>query len=159
MIVAGVDPGTIRTGYGVVAREGTRLRPLGFGVIRPDPDLPLALRLVRIHEGLVEALRRYQPEAVAVEDVFHHKNARSALVLGHARGVALLAAAGLGIPVHAFAPALVKKSIVGNGRAGKDQVQQVIRAILGLDELPPPDAADALAIAICCANASAIPRP
>jgi len=159
MIVAGVDPGTLKTGYGVVSREGSRLRPLCYGVLAPRADLPLAVRLVEIHRGLLDLFSRYRPSAVAVEDIFYHKNARSALVLGHARGVALLAAAELGIPVHAYPPAQVKRALIGSGRSSKAQIQEVLKAILGFDELPPPDASDAIAIAICHANAAGCMRP
>jgi len=154
MIVAGIDPGTRKTGYGIILREGSRIKALCSGVISLSDDLELHEKLVRIHGSLVEILEIHRPDAAAVEDIFYSRNARSALVLGHARGVSLLAAAGLDIPVFRYPPAKVKRSVVGSGRASKKQIQEVVRLILGLDSVPPEDAADALAVAICHSNAS-----
>jgi crossover junction endodeoxyribonuclease RuvC len=154
MIVVGIDPGTIRTGFGLVRRDGTRLVRIDSGVIRATEGAPLESRLLAIHRGLVEVLTRNGPDEAAVEDVFFAKNAMSALKLGHARGVVLLALADRGLPVQAYAPALVKRSVVGGGRAAKGQVQRVVQAILGMPSLPAEDEADALAVAICHANAS-----
>jgi len=156
MIVVGIDPGTNRTGYGVLRRDGSRLTRIDSGTIVLPPKTPLETRLTRLHEELERVLVANGPDTAAVEDLFFAKNAMSALKLGHARGVVLLALAQRGLAVSSYAPALVKRSVVGNGRASKAQMQQVVRAILGLREVPEEDEADALAIAICHANA---PRP
>ncbi|MDD5309297.1 MAG: crossover junction endodeoxyribonuclease RuvC [Deltaproteobacteria bacterium] len=159
MIVVGIDPGTIRTGFGFVRKDGTRLVRIDSGVIRAIEGAPLETRLLAIHRGLEEVLTRHGPDEAAVEDVFFAKNAMSALKLGHARGVVLLALADRGLPVRAYPPALVKRSVVGAGRAAKGQVQRVVQAILGMPSLPAEDEADALAVAICHANASlCVPR-
>lgn len=150
--VLGIDPGTLRTGWGVVERRGTRMHHLGHGIIEPRGDLPLSERLLAIFHGLERVLGEHAPAAVAVEDIFHAQFAQSALKLGHARGVSLLCAAQAGLPVHAYPPAQVKRCVVGYGRADKSQVQRMVGALLGLSEIPRPDAADALAIAICHAN-------
>jgi crossover junction endodeoxyribonuclease RuvC len=148
MRVLGLDPGTVRTGWGLVAREGSRLMARGAGTIRVPERLPLEARLHRIHDELVRIVEETAPTAVAVEDIFFARYANAALKLGHVRGVALLVAARAGIPVHAYPPALVKKTVVGRGRAEKDQVARLVGAVLRLKELPGPDATDALAIAI-----------
>ena len=152
MIVLGVDPGSIRTGWGVVRRAGPRLIGIDAGVIDGDKDAPLAERLLAIHRGLCEVIERHQPNCMAVEDVFS-KHVRSALVLGQARGVVLLAGAGAGLEVSAYAPALVKRSVAGSGQAPKDQLARIVCAMLGFTKLPAADATDALAIAITHANA------
>lgn len=157
MIVVGIDPGTIRTGYGVVRKDGSRLLRLGSGAIRLDEKAPLEQRLIPLQEQLDELLAIHGPDEAAVEDLFFAKNAMSALKLGHARGVVLLTLARRGLPITSYAPALVKRSIVGRGQASKGQVQKVVQAILGLAELPGEDEADALAIAVCHLNAPRIP--
>lgn len=148
MRALGLDPGTVRTGWGVVDKNGSRLRHCAAGVIRVPDRLPLPERLRRIHEGLVEVIEAHEPDIVAVEDIFHAKYANAALKLGHVRGVALLVAANAGLEVRAYPPALVKKAVVGRGRADKTQVARLVGAILRLKELPGIDATDALAIAI-----------
>ncbi len=158
MIVLGVDPGTVRTGFGVVRKDGSRLLRLGSGTIRTDPKAPMENRLLTIHEGLDQTLTQYGPDQGSVEDVFFSKNAKSALKLGQVRGVVMLTLARRHIPMASYAPTFVKRAVVGVGRAAKGQVQQVVRAILGLDELPQEDEADALALAICHANAPRLPQ-
>jgi crossover junction endodeoxyribonuclease RuvC len=148
VIVLGIDPGTRRFGWGVVERRGTRLVHHGHGVIPADERQPIASRLVTIECALVEVVRAHGPAMASVEALFYAKDAQAAAKLGHARGVALLVCARAGLAVHEYAPALVKKAIVGNGRAEKEQVAQMIRVILGLPSLPPADAADALALAV-----------
>lgn len=157
MIVCGFDPGTRHTGYGVVKRVGNRLHRIHSGTIHTDPKAPMEYRLLTIREEVSKLLTTCPPEISAVEDVFFSKNAASALKLGQVRGVILVTLAERDIPIHSFPPALVKRSVVGSGRAAKSQVQQVVRAILGLGSVPAEDEADALAIAICAANASRIP--
>ncbi len=148
-VVLGLDPGTVTTGWGVVMRDGSRLRHVDNGLIVGRSGAPLEDRLARIFEGIEAVIATHKPIVVAVEAVFSHKNAQSALVLGHARGVALLAAARRGLPVASYAPALVKKSVSGHGRAEKFQIQMMVKAMLGLPEPPAEDAADALALCIC----------
>lgn len=148
MRVLGIDPGTLVTGYGVVEQRGASLVHLASGVLAPAPG-EISVRLAAIFASLERLLETWRPDAVAVEDLFHARNAKSALTLGHARGVALLAAGRAGVPVHAYAPPFVKKAVVGHGRAEKAQVQHMVRALLALDEIPAEDAADALAVAIC----------
>jgi crossover junction endodeoxyribonuclease RuvC len=154
MRVFGIDCGTEITGYGVVesiedARQ-PRLRMLAMGAIRLSKTKPLAERLRQVYTELLAHLELWQPETVAVEEVFYSVNAKSALKLGHVRGVALLAAASAGLPVAEYAPLRIKSSVVGYGLAQKEQVQFMVARLLDLSEVPQPaDAADALAIAIC----------
>ncbi len=148
MRTLGVDPGSRATGYGVLELEGRSLRMLTSGVIRPGEG-PLAQRLSHVHARLLELIAVWQPQQVALEAVFVASNARSALVLGQARGAALAAFGQAGLPVVEYSPAEVKGAVVGNGRASKPQVQQMVRAILSLARAPVADAADALAAAIC----------
>lgn len=151
----GVDPGSHRLGYGAVYRKGNRYVHVAHGVARAPAGAPLPERLRVIAEILEEAIARVRPNVVAIEQAFFHRDAHAALVIGHARGVAMLLAARAGVTVVEYPPALVKRSVVGNGRADKDQVNGMIRAILGLAEPPPEDAADALAVAICHASTTA----
>ncbi len=149
MRILGIDPGTLVCGYGVVDLDGSDMKVVDFGVVR-SPRRPLHERLHIIHQGLVSVIARHAPDVVAVEGVFHGINPRTALKIGEGRGVALLAAAAAGLEVAEYAPASVKKAVVGTGRAQKSQVQQMVRVILALPDIPQPeDAADALAVAIC----------
>jgi len=157
MIAVGIDPGTRRTGWAIVRRDGGRLARIDSGTIVLDEHAPLAERLVLLERRLDEMLSTSGPDEAAVEDLFISKNAMSALKLGHARGVALLVLARRGLPVSAYPPALVKRSVVGRGRAAKGQVRLVVQAILGMSAAPGEDEADALAIAICHLNASRFP--
>ncbi len=155
MRVLGIDCGCERTGFGVVDTDGRTHRFVTAGVIRTSSREPLALRLARIHEGLRQTLADYRPEAVAIEEVFHAANVKTALQLAHVRGVALLAAAQAGLPVGEYSALEVKTSVVGYGRAEKHQVQTMVASLLALPEPPrSPDAADALAVAICHGTAS-----
>ena len=154
MIILGVDPGSIRTGWGVIERRGPKLIGLAAGVIRAGEGRELHLRLQTIFEGLQAVIAEHEPTAMAVEDVFHAKHARSALILGQARGVCLLAGATANLPIAAYPPALVKRSVAGRGQAPKEQIARIVGAILQLSTLPAIDACDALAIAITHANAS-----
>ncbi|MEL7371024.1 MAG: crossover junction endodeoxyribonuclease RuvC [Myxococcota bacterium] len=144
----GIDPGSRRTGWGIVTVEGSRTTFIAAGVIRLNESLELSERLCTLHEAMAETLATHRPDCVFLESPFHHKNARSALVLGHARGVALLAARQACSTLGEVTPAEVKKAVTGSGRADKTQVQAMVRAILGLRETPAEDAADALAVAI-----------
>ncbi len=152
MRILGVDPGTRRCGYGVIEADGGRLRYVECGVIEPPARAPLAERLAELASTLAELVTELAPQEVAVEDLFHGIDARAALTLGHARGVALAAAGAAKLPVHAYPPATVKRSVTGHGRAGKTQVGAVVRVLLQLKRVPRADAADALAVAICHAH-------
>jgi crossover junction endodeoxyribonuclease RuvC len=159
VIVLGVDPGTATTGYGVVARAGDGAVSLvECGIVRTQPTSPLATRLRAIFEGVVEVIERADPDVVAVESAFYAKNARTALVLGHARGAILLAATLRDLPVAEYAPAAVKSAVAGTGRATKEQIQFMVQRLLRLREPPrPADAADAVAIALTHCYAAAVP--
>jgi crossover junction endodeoxyribonuclease RuvC len=152
MIVLGVDPGSLRTGYGAVETDGRRHRLLETGTIAPAPRASLPEKLRQIHAGVALLVERLRPDALAVEDVFHSANTRTALVLGHVRGVVLLAGAEAGLPVHEFPPATVKQQVTGSGRAEKSQVAYMVARMLELpDPAEPGDATDALAVALCFA--------
>ena len=153
MIVLGIDPGTANTGYGVVAQRGGRLVALDGGTIETPAGLPLERRLTTIHARLGELSEEHAPAAVAIEDLYFGANARSALAVGQARGVVLLAAGQHGLACGSYTPQQVKSAVCGSGRAEKPQVQQMVQRLLSLAELPRPDhAADALAVAICHHN-------
>jgi crossover junction endodeoxyribonuclease RuvC len=148
--IFGIDPGSERTGFGCVESSGSRHRLIVCGAIAAPARATFPERLSVIHTGLAALLARHRPDCVAVENIFYARNVRSALKLGHARGVALLAAAEAGLSVVEYAPAEIKRAVVGYGRAEKSQIQKMVRLLLGLDALPAPhDAADALAVAIC----------
>jgi crossover junction endodeoxyribonuclease RuvC len=156
--VFGIDPGCERTGYGCVETDGSRHRIVMCGAISSPALASFPDKLQRIHSQLTLLLEKCQPASVAIENLFFSVNVRSALKLGHARGVAMLAAVEAGVPVFEYTPAEIKRAVVGYGRADKAQVQQMIKLLLGLDALPSPhDAADALAIAICHVHTQ--PRP
>jgi crossover junction endodeoxyribonuclease RuvC len=148
--VFGIDPGSARTGYGCVQSDGTRHRLIACGAISVPSRNSFPEKLQIIHAELATLLARHRPDCVVIENLFHAVNARSALKLGHARGVAMLAAVQAGMPVFEYTPAEVKQSVVGYGRAEKRQVQSMVQLLLGLSEPPAPyDASDALAIAVC----------
>lgn len=150
MRIFGIDPGSERTGYGCVETDGRRHRLVASGAIAALAGDSFPQRLARIHRELAALLVSCRPDCVAVENLFHASNARSALKLGHARGVAILAAVEAGCEVVEYTPAEVKRAVVGYGRAEKQQVQRMVTLLLGLDEPPSPyDAADALAVALC----------
>jgi crossover junction endodeoxyribonuclease RuvC len=155
MKIFGIDPGSDRTGYGCVDTDGRRHRLVVFGSIAAPAQAPFPERLLMIHAGLAALLAEHRPDCVAIENIFHAKNVRSALKLGHARGVAMLAASQAGMTVAEYSPAEIKRAVVGFGRAEKHQVGAMIKLLLGLDAVPAPhDAADALAVAICHVNSS-----
>ncbi len=148
----GIDPGSQVTGYGVIDKARSGLYHIVYGEIKPGRGASLSGCLQTIYDGLREAIRRSAPEAMAVEEIFYGKNVKSLIKQGHVRGVAILAGKHAGIPVYEYSPLEIKKAVVGYGRAEKNQVQTMVKAILKLPELPPPDAADALAVAICHSN-------
>jgi crossover junction endodeoxyribonuclease RuvC len=155
--VLGVDPGTAITGYGIVCSEGQSLAPVIYGVITTPAGLALPLRLRQLYGELRELVNTYHPTEAAVEELYFARNARTALAVGHARGVILLALAEAGLDIYSYTPLQVKKAITGYGRADKEQMQQMVRLLLSLEAIPKPDdAADALAVAICHAHASAV---
>jgi len=157
--VFGIDPGSERTGYGCVETDGRRHHLVTCGAIAASAGDSFPHRLARIHRELSACLAKCRPECVVVENLFYASNARSALKLGHARGVALLAAVEAGCEVFEYTPAEVKRAVVGYGRADKRQVQQMIKLLLGLDKAPSPhDAADALAVAICHVHSGLVLR-
>jgi crossover junction endodeoxyribonuclease RuvC len=152
--IFGIDPGSERTGYGCIETDGSRHRLIASGAIRSPALTPFPNKLQTIHCRLAALLAELRPDCVAIEDLFHAQHARSALKLGHARGVAMLAAVEAGLAVVEYTPAEIKRSVVGYGRAEKHQVQQMVKLLLGLPALPVPhDAADALAVAICHVHA------
>jgi len=153
VIILGVDPGSLRTGYGAIETDGRRHRLLEQGALAPPPRRDLTQRLSFIHVGVARLIERLRPDVLAVEDIFHAANTRSALVLGHVRGVILLAGAQAGLPVHEFPPATVKMQVTGYGRAEKGQVALMVARLLELRGAGPTgDAADALAVALCHAH-------
>jgi crossover junction endodeoxyribonuclease RuvC len=157
--IFGIDPGSDCTGYGCVDTDGTRHRIVLSGAIRTGAAASFPEKLMAIHAGLAALLADCRPDCVAIENLFHAVNVRSALKLGHARGVAMLAAVEAGVTVVEYTPAEIKRAVVGYGRAEKHQMQEMVKLILGLAELPVPhDAADALAVAICHAHSAPPPH-
>ena len=173
-LVLGIDPGTAIMGYGLVshAADAQHEAPGGaawlgmsgllgreYGALRTPAHMPMVERLPRLYAGLIDLLREHQPGAVAIEALFFGRNVTTAIAVGQARGVAILAAAHCGLPIAEYTPMQVKQAVVGYGKATKDQVQQMVRMILNLETIPQPDdAADALAIAICHLHTRAFTR-
>ena len=147
--VLGIDPGSQVTGYGVVEKERNGLCQVLQGEIRPGRGAALTSCLETVYDGLREVIRQSQPDALSIENIFFGKNVKSLIRQGHVRGAAILAGKHCGTPVYEYSPLEIKQAVVGYGRAEKGQVQTMVKAILRLVELPPPDAADALAVAIC----------
>jgi crossover junction endodeoxyribonuclease RuvC len=155
-IVMGIDPGAANLGFGIVRVEGNRMVALDGGVVETSAELPIERRLERIHSELSELIAWHEPRAMAVEEVFFGKNVQTAMTVGRASGVAVLAAAQAGVECFAYTPQAIKMAVCGSGAAGKKQVQRMVGTLLGLPELPTPDhAADALAVAICHGGGSA----
>ena len=151
----GIDPGAANLGFGIVRIEANHMVALDGGVVETTPDLPMERRLARIHESLRELIAWHEPKAMALEEVYFGKNVRSAMAVGQASGVAMLAAAEQGIGCFSYTPQAIKMAVCGSGAAGKRQVQRMVGTLLGLPEPPAPDhAADALAVAICHGNGS-----
>jgi crossover junction endodeoxyribonuclease RuvC len=155
VIVLGIDPGTARTGYGVVSGPGPSLRAVDHGCFETVDDRPLGARLLLIHEALVDLIETHRPDAVGIERLFFNRNVQTAFAVGQARGVALLVAAQQGLPVFEYGPHEVKVAVTGYGRATKEQVQRMVQLLLGMAEPPrSDDAADALAVAVCTLHAA-----
>ncbi|MFQ6612814.1 MAG: crossover junction endodeoxyribonuclease RuvC [Fidelibacterota bacterium] len=151
--VMGVDPGLGTTGFGVLDQKGKQVKLVAFGTVKPPTKLPLADRLEYLNSHMVELLDKFNPGTMAIEDTFYSRNVKSAMLLGQARGVLLLAAASRGIPCVEYAPRKVKQSVVGNGAADKTQVQYMVRNILRMEKRPITlDISDALAVALCHIN-------
>lgn len=152
MRILGIDPGSRVAGYGVIEATGNRLDFIACGVIRVTPGFSFGERLREIHQGIAEVLAHHQPQQAAIEEVFMAKNANSALKLGHARGVLMLAVMQAEVPLAEYSPRQIKQAATGYGNADKEQVQHMVRVVLSLSKAPSRDAADALAVAICHAN-------
>jgi crossover junction endodeoxyribonuclease RuvC len=154
MKILGIDPGLQVCGYACIESDNISQKLIEAGVFRAPTDLPLEQRLNRIAEDMQSVLHTFQPDVVAVEQLYsHYEHPRTAILMGHARGVILQKCAEANVAVHSLSATRIKKSITGNGRAPKQQVQKTIQTILGLASLPePPDVADAIAAAMCCAN-------
>jgi crossover junction endodeoxyribonuclease RuvC len=152
MKILGIDPGSRITGYGVIIKEGNRLIHVDNGAIFTDAATDFPGRLKRIFDGISEVISRYAPDAVSVEDIFFSNNVQSALKLGQARGAAIVAGVNAGLPVFEYSALQVKQAVVGHGRAAKEQVQQMVKVLLGLPEIAQADASDAMAVAICHAH-------
>ncbi len=153
MIILGIDPGLARTGYGLIAAEKNNLKLIAYGCVATLAKAPFDLRLKKIHLELGKIIKKFRPAIFSIEKIFFCKNAKTAIDVGQARGVAILAAAEHNLKIHEFTPLEVKQTITGYGRAEKPQMQKMIKALLNLKEIPKPDdAADALAIAICGAR-------
>jgi crossover junction endodeoxyribonuclease RuvC len=155
MVIIGIDPGFAITGYGIIEYSGNIFKLMDVGVITTEAHTELSDRLLTLNNELDVLISRYQPDAMAVEELFFNTNVKTAIKVGHGRGVALLSAAKAGIKVYEYTPLQVKQAVVGYGRAKKEQVQQMVKVLLNMDKIPKPDdAADALAVAICHAHSS-----
>lgn len=150
MIILGIDPGFAITGYGIVKYEGNKFSVIDYGAVTTPAGMEMPKRLLELSEGLEKVIEKFRPDFISVEELFFNKNIKTALNVGHGRGVVLLTAAKSGIPVFEYTPLQVKQAVVGYGRAEKAQVQQMVKVLLNLPAIPKPDdVADALAIAIC----------
>jgi crossover junction endodeoxyribonuclease RuvC len=159
MLALGIDPGTATTGFGLVREDDGAYRLVDCGVILTPAQEPMPQRLLLLHDRLLALLAAHRPDAIAVEELFFNKNARTAIAVGQARGVVLLAAAQAGVPLYEYTPLQVKQAVVGYGRAEKRQVQEMVRILLGLEAIPQPDdAADAVAVALCHLQSFALYR-
>ncbi|MBW1709976.1 MAG: crossover junction endodeoxyribonuclease RuvC [Deltaproteobacteria bacterium] len=157
-VALGIDPGSKITGYGLVTKEGGELKLVAAGLLKTSQRAPLPERLNQIYCGLQKIIKEHSPTEVAVEDIFYAKNVRSAIRLGHMRGIALLAAAAADLPVYEYAPTVIKMAVVGYGRASKEQVNHMVKRLLKTDMDLRPDASDALATAICHINQSPLSK-
>lgn len=154
-IVLGIDPGIADTGYGVIKVSGSKLEALAYGSIKTPAGEELPLRLKTLYKELTSLIKRYHPQMAAIEKLFFNKNVKTALIVGQARGVAMLALSQAKMPIYEFTPSQVKQAVSAYGKASKMQVQKMVKLILHLESIPQPDdAADALAVAICAANRS-----
>lgn len=153
MVILGIDPGIAIMGYGIISYIGNRFNVIHYGAITTSSKMDTAERLKKIYQDLNDLIIQYNPEAIAIEELFFNTNVKTALLVGHARGVAVLAAANNNKEIYEYTPLQVKQGVVGYGRAEKKQVQQMIKTILNLEKVPKPDdVADALAVAVCHAH-------
>jgi len=153
MRILGIDPGIAIVGYGVVDKEGNRYKTIAYDAVTTKAHTPLEDRLEKVYNGVCEIIKEYKPDAMSIEELFFNNNAKTALTVGQARGVIILAAVQNHIPVYEYTPLQVKQALTGYGRASKTQIQQMMKSMLGLVEVPKPDdVADALAIAVCHGN-------
>jgi crossover junction endodeoxyribonuclease RuvC len=153
MKILGIDPGTASLGYGLIEKQNNNLKMVTFGCFKTDKDLAPADRLKILYQKIVLLIKKFQPQRFAIEQIFFFKNAKTIISVSQARGIAMLAAANLNLEICEYTPLQVKQAVVGYGLAQKQQIQKMVKAILGLKEIPrPDDAADALAVAICAAN-------
>ncbi|MGS0764980.1 crossover junction endodeoxyribonuclease RuvC [Syntrophomonas curvata] len=159
MRALGIDPGTATTGYGIVDYLAGREKLVHYGTIRTAAEMDMPIRLCRIKGELDRLLQEYQPDVVAVEELFYHRNSKTVITVAQSRGVVLMTAAAAGLPIAEYTPLQVKQSVVGYGNADKRQVQIMVQRILAMNEMPrPDDAADALAVAICCLHSYRLSR-
>jgi crossover junction endodeoxyribonuclease RuvC len=157
MIICGIDPGFAITGFGIIKYDLNKFNVLDYGVVSTDAGVNFGVRLKILNEKLEEIIKKYKPEAVAIEELFFSKNTKTAIKVGHGRGVALLTAVKSGCSVYEYTPLQIKQAITGYGRADKTQIQLMVKMLLGLKEIPKPDdAADGLAVAICHAQSHKI---
>ena len=160
MRVLGIDPGYAILGYGIVDINGSRLSPIAYGVVTTDKDMEMPKRLKHIYSRLMEIIEDHEPDVSSIEELFFNSNAKTAILVGQARGTAVLACINSGLEVYEYTPLQIKQALVGYGRAEKDQVQYMVKTLLNLKEVPKPDdAADAVAAAIChCNSATSLGR-
>ena len=159
MLVLGVDPGSMVTGYGLVEKKNNHIACIDAGSIKSSGKTPFNERIYKIFQSMVEVMNHYKPKEMAIEDVFFAKNVKSSLKLGHARGAALIAAVNCGVKVFEYTPLEIKKSVVGYGRASKDQIRSMVQIILRLQNRLESDTSDALAAAICHLNWTRFEKP
>ena len=153
MRILGIDPGFAIVGYGVIDYEKGKYKTVDYGKITTPAGMEMPLRLKEVYDGVIRLIEMFKPDVLAVEELFFNTNVKTAIAVGHARGVIVLAAANKGLKINEYTPLQIKQAVVGYGRADKVQVQQMIKAILGLNAVPKPDdVADALAIAVCHAH-------
>lgn len=150
MRILGIDPGIAIVGYGVIDKEGNRYKTVAYDAVTTRAHTPLEERIKLVYDGVNEVIKRYKPDVLSIEELFFNNNAKTALTVGQARGVIILAAVENNLPIYEYTPLQVKQALTGYGRAGKAQIQQMVKSMLGLKSVPKPDdVADALAIAIC----------
>ena len=159
MRILGIDPGVAIVGFGLIETERSAVRMLQYGAINTSAGLPLATRLVQIEQDLTQLIRQFQPDEIAIEELFFSKNITTGIAVAHGRGVILCTAEKMGVPIYEYTPMQIKLAVTGNGHADKKQVQQMVKLLLNLKTVPKPDdAADALGAAICHANTSEVSR-
>lgn len=157
MRILGIDPGFAIVGYGVIDYENGKYKTVDYGKITTPAGMDMPLRLKEVYDGILRLIELFNPDVLAIEELFFNTNVKTAIAVGHARGVIVLAAANKGLKINEYTPLQIKQAVVGYGRADKNQVQQMVKMFLGLSEVPKPDdTADALAVAICHANSSSL---